>query len=110
MEEKKGRSRKFWSADEKIHIIRKHLSKAKIVEICSENKVAPTTFTDWLKIVLETGRDALSGTNKKEINQKEKLIEKYVKEIEKKNRIIAELRQSIYQKNHIITMITFFRI
>lgn len=91
MEKKKEQTRKFWSADEKIGIIRKHLSKAKIVETCTENRIHPTTFSDWLKIVLETGREALAGTNRREINQKEKLIEKYEKELERKNRIIAEL-------------------
>lgn len=91
MEKNTDQTRKFWSADEKIAIIRKHLSKAKLVDTCAENKVAPTTFSDWIKIVLETGREALAGTNKKEINQKEKLIAKYEKELERKNRIIAEL-------------------
>lgn len=84
-------SRKFWSADEKIGIIRKHISKAKIVETCNENSVPPTTFSDWLKLVLETGRDALAGTNRREVRDKQKLIDKYEKEIERKNKIIAEL-------------------
>jgi transposase-like protein len=64
---KEKNGRKFWSADEKIGIIRKHISKAKIVETCNENSVPPPTFSDWLKLVLEISRDALAGTNNRKV-------------------------------------------
>ncbi|EMY69777.1 hypothetical protein [Leptospira vanthielii] len=50
---------------------------------------------NWLKIVLEAGREALAGSNQKESNENKKLIEKYEKELERKNRIIAELTGEI---------------
>jgi hypothetical protein len=69
-------SRKFWSADEKIGIIRKHISKAKIVETSNKNSVPPPTFSDWLKLFLETGRDALAGTNKREVRLTWMMVDK----------------------------------
>jgi len=95
MEKTKEKTRRFWNADDKIGIIRKHLQKVKIVDTCDENGIHPTMFSNWLKIVLESGREALAGTNKKEFRDKERLIEKYEKELERKNRIIAELTGEI---------------
>ncbi|WP_244245577.1 hypothetical protein [Leptospira kemamanensis] len=50
---------------------------------------------NWLKVVLEAGREALAGSSKKETKDHQKLIAKYEKELEKKNRIIAELSGEI---------------
>ena len=95
MEQTKGRVRRCWNADEKIGIIRKHLLKVKMVDTCDENGIHPVVFSNWLKQVLEAGRDALAGMNKKESKKKDRLIEKYEKELERKNRIIAELSGEI---------------
>lgn len=95
MEKTKGKTRRFRNADDKIGIIRKHLQKVKLVDTCDENDIHPTMFSHWLKIVLESGREALAGNNKKEFRNKERLIEKYEKELERKNKIIAELSGEI---------------
>jgi len=89
------RKRKTWSADEKIGVIRKHLSKSKMVDTCEENKVSPVVFSQWLKTVLEAGRDALLGTSKKETRERDRLIEKYEKELQRKNAVIAELSSEV---------------
>jgi transposase-like protein len=95
MEEIKSKSRRFWSADDKMGIIRKHLLKVKLVETCDENNIHPTVFSTWLKQVLEAGRESLAGTNRKEVRTKDHLISKHQKEIERKNQIIAELTGEI---------------
>ena len=61
MKKVKERTRRFWSADDKIGIIRKHLQKVTLVETCDENNIHPTMFSTWLKQVLEAGREALAG-------------------------------------------------
>ena len=61
MEKVKERTRRFWSADDKIGIIRKHLQKVTLVETCDENNIHPTMFSTWLKQVLEAGREELAG-------------------------------------------------
>ena len=95
MEKTKERSRRFWSADDKMGIIRKHLLKAKLVDRCEENDIHPTVFSTWLKQVMEAGREALAGTNKKEVRTRDHLISKHQKEIERKNQTIAELTGEI---------------
>lgn len=95
MENSKERTRRSWSADDKIGIIRKHLHKVKLVDTCEENGIHPNMFSNWLRMVLEAGREALAGTDRKGVREKERLIEKYEKELERKNRIIAELTGEI---------------
>lgn len=91
MEKVKEKTRRSWSADDKIGMIRKHLQKVKLVDTCDENDIHPTMFSTWLKQVLEAGREALAGSNKKELRVKDHLISKHKAEIERKNQIIAEL-------------------
>lgn len=95
MEKTTVKTRRFWSADDKIGLIRKHLQKVKLVDTCDENNIHPTMFSQWLKIVLESGREALAGKNKKDTRNKDRLIEKYENELERKNKIIAELSGEI---------------
>lgn len=95
MEKIKERTRRSWSADDKIGIIRKHLLKVKLVDTCDENDIHPTMFSTWLKQVLEAGREALAGSNKKELRATERLLSKHKEEIERKNQIIAELTGEI---------------
>ena len=95
MEKVKERKRRFWNADEKIEIIREHLLKVKLVDTCDEKDIHPTMFSAWLKQVLEAGREALAGTNKKEMRATDRLLSKHQKEIERKNQIIAELTGEI---------------
>ena len=93
--EKQVRERRTFKADDKIGIIRKHLLKSKLVDTCDEYRIHTTMMQNWLKIVLEAGREALAGSNQKESNENKKVIEKYEKELERKNRIIAELTGEI---------------
>ena len=95
MEKPGPKSRRNWSADEKVGVIRKHLHKVKLIDTCEENGIHPTMLSNWLKTILESGREALAGNDKKESREKERLIEKYEKELERKNRIIAELTGEI---------------
>jgi hypothetical protein len=44
---------------------------------------------------LEAGREALAGTDKKEMRVTARLLSKHQKEIERKNQIIAELTGEI---------------
>jgi transposase-like protein len=57
--------------------------------------IHPTMFSTWLKQVLEAGREAFAGTDKKELRATERLLSKHKAEIERKNQIIAELTGEI---------------
>lgn len=49
MEKAKERTRRFWSADEKIGIIREHLHKVKLVDTCDEKNIKKVVISaDWL--------------------------------------------------------------
>jgi transposase-like protein len=98
MDKQNKHERKTWSADNKIEIIRKHFLKSKLVDTCEENRVHPVMLSNWWKTVLEAGREALLGTNKKEVNSKDKLIKKYESEINSKNEVIAELSRLLVEQ------------
>lgn len=55
--------------------MRKHIRKVKIVDTCEENKIHPAMFSNWLKMVLEAGREALVGPNKKEQKEEFEIID-----------------------------------
>lgn len=95
MEKVKERTRRSWSADDKIGIIRKHLQKVTFVDTCEENRIHPTMFSTWIKQVLEAGREALAGSDQKELRATTRLLSKHKAEIERKNQIIAELTGEI---------------
>ncbi|MDX1961365.1 MAG: transposase [Leptospiraceae bacterium] len=98
MDNQNKRGRKAWSADEKIEIVRKHFMKSKLVDTCEENRIHPVMLSNWWKTILESGREALLGTNKKEVNSKDKLIKKYESEINSKNEVIAELSRLLVEQ------------
>ena len=95
METGEKKPRKSWNADEKITIIRKHFSKTKLIDTCDENRIHPSMLNDWWKTVLEAGREALLGTNKKEQRNRDRQLEKYEAELKRKNEVIAVLSEMV---------------
>lgn len=91
------KKRKRWGVDEKIDIIRKHFNKSKLIETCDEFRVHPNMISNWWKIILEAGKEALSGQTKREQSSKDKLLKNYEIELAKKNEIIAELSQELLE-------------
>lgn len=91
----KSKSRRKWTVEEKIDILRKHFGKSKIVDTCEEHRVHPNLLNNWLKTVLDAGAVSLSGEGRRENRQREKLVDKYEEDLARKNQIIAELTAEV---------------
>ena len=89
------RTRRKWTVEEKIGIIKKHFGKSRITDTCDEFRVHPNLLNNWLKTILESGASALSGEGRRKSRQQERLTEKYESEMAQKNRIIAELSAEV---------------
>lgn len=95
MEKETKKSRRTFRPEDKIEILRKHIQKAKAVDTCEEHKLNPVMFSQWIKTLLESGKEAFSGNEKKRERSRDKLIERYEEELRKKNEVIATLSEEL---------------
>jgi transposase len=91
------KSRKNYTPQEKVAILRKHLlEKEAVSDICDKLNLQPSVFHRWLKEFFENGAAAFehvpNGSKKREAKQ-ERRIEKLEEKIQKKNEVLAELME-----------------
>ena len=88
------KKRAYYTADEKVNIIRKHLlEKIPISDICEQHKLQPTVFYRWQKQFFEHGTRTFDGVEKiKDSSQEEKILVLEQK-LHTKNEILSELME-----------------
>jgi len=96
-EQNKKQRRKKWTTEEKINILRDHFSRSKIIDTSEQYRVHPNMIGNWWKAVIEAGKEALSGNNRRKQTEKDKLIENYEEELSQKNEVIAELSRELLE-------------
>ena len=66
----------YYTSDEKVNIIRKHLlEKVPISELCEQHKLQPTVFYRWQKQFFEHGARTFDGVEKiNDSSQEEKIL------------------------------------
>ena len=71
-----GKGRAYYTADEKVNIIRKHLlEKVSISDLCEQHKLQPTVFYRWQKQFFERGARTFDGERKhNDRSQEEKIL------------------------------------
>lgn len=84
--------RRFFSAEEKVSAVRKHLlENVKVSEICEELDINPNQFYLWQKHFFENGANAFT----KEVKTHERKLEKKIAELEgkltHKDNVISEI-------------------
>ena len=86
------RTRKRYSPQDKVKILREHLEqKQSVADVCERYRIHPNQFYRWKKELFEKASELF--TSKKEQLQARKKIEKLEQQLIDRNEIIAELLQ-----------------
>ena len=88
------KKRAYYTADEKVNIIKKHLlEKVPISDLCEQHKFQPTAFYRWQKRFFEHGASTYDGVEKiKDSSQEEKILTLEQK-LQTKNEVFSELME-----------------
>ena len=90
----KKKSRRFFSAEEKVRILRRHLLEGELVsDLCEEYDLQPSQFYQWQKIFFENGAEAFKATGRQKKNPLEKKIRKLEEKLASKNEVLSELME-----------------
>jgi len=95
------KSRKYYSPEEKIGLLRRHLVEGvPVSQICEEHDLQVRVFYGWLKQLFERGAVAFEPTDRREQRQaasKDRKIELLEAKLQKKNEVVAELMEEHVQ-------------
>ncbi|MEO5351542.1 MAG: transposase [Magnetococcus sp. YQC-3] len=90
------KTRKRYTAEEKVAILRMHLlEKTPISDLCDQHVLHPTVFYRWQKEFFDNGALAFSGASgsKRELESSDRRIAEMEGLLTTKNEVIAELMQ-----------------
>ena len=69
------KKRAYYTADEKVNIIRKHLlEKVPISDLCEQHKLQPTVFYRQQKQFFEHGARTFDGVKNKDLSKEDKIL------------------------------------
>jgi transposase-like protein len=86
------KTRKHYTADEKVAILRRHLlSQEPISKLCEELGLQPTVFYRWQKEFFENGAAAFENKSRPAHQPQQQRIEYLEKKIQTKDEVLAEL-------------------
>lgn len=89
------KTRKNYSADEKVAILRRHLiDRVSVSDLCDELHIQPTLFYKWQTQFFENGAAALQRKNADPQAQLRKTIESLQDKLQRKNEVVAELLEA----------------
>jgi transposase len=95
------RSRKYYSPDEKIALLRRHLvEEVPVSQICEEHGLQVSVFYGWLKQLFERGAVVFEPSDRQQARQaasKDRKIELLEAKLQKKNEVVAELMEEHVQ-------------
>jgi transposase len=86
------KSRKHYTAEEKVAILRRHLLEgAAVSALCDELGLQPTVFYRWQKEFFENGAAAFQAKVRASAQAEQERIEYLEKKIQRKDEVLAEL-------------------
>lgn len=89
-------TRKNYSAEEKVALLRRHLEKGEAVsKLCEEHALRPTVFYRWKKEFFEGGAAAFDRGSVRETAQLQQQMREMEQEIARKNGVIAEVMEEL---------------
>ena len=91
------RTRRHFSAQEKVAILKRHLvDKVVVSALCDEFDIYPTQFYTWLKEFFENGHAAFDSGRKSKSTEdaKDRKIEQLEAKMTRKNEVMAELMEA----------------
>jgi transposase-like protein len=88
-------SRKQYSPERKVAILREHLLEAKAVsDVCERHQIHPTQFYQWQKQLFENGTAAFTRPSRPQSPSKdEEKVRRLEEKIKQKDTVMAELLQ-----------------
>ena len=93
--------RRFYRADQKLAVVRRHLLEGVAVsELCDELDIKPTQYYAWQKQLFENGAIAFerrNGKNRQQPNREQKKIAALEEKIQRRDEVVAELLQEHVQ-------------
>ena len=92
------KSRKHYSPEQKVSILRRHLlDKENVSDICDELEMKPNIFYRWQKEFFENGAAAFRQNGKGKSTAAEKKIPELQAKIQRKNEVMGELMEEHVQ-------------
>ena len=88
------KTRRQYSPQEKVRILRLHLLEAKPVsEICEAEGIHPTLFYQWQRTFFENGAAAFSSPRTDTLSAADKKVEALQTKLQRKDEVIAEIME-----------------
>ena len=88
------KTRKPYSATEKVAILRKHLLEhAPVSELCEQYQLQPTVFYRWQKQFFENGTTAFTSARREDSSPLEKKLTALEDKLTRKNEVLSELME-----------------
>lgn len=88
------KKRKYYSAEEKVAILRRHLvEKQPVSQICDELGLNPNVFYNWQRLLFENGAAAFQNGRRPAVDPKDVRIQKLETKLQQKNEVLAELME-----------------
>jgi transposase len=102
MPEESKRSRRQFSTEQKVAILRRHLvDKTPVSDLCDEYKLQPSVFYQWQRQVFENLAGALEGASDHGPSQRERQLAQKVEHLQtrlaRKDCVIAEISEEYVQ-------------
>jgi transposase len=93
-----SRTRKNYSPEEKVAILKRHLvEKVPVSDLCDELGLNPTVFYAWQKLFFENGAATFEKTRRRQPDRRDQKIEKLEAKLAQKNEVLAELMEEHVQ-------------
>jgi len=84
--------RKYFSSEEKVKILRRHLiDKVAVSDLCDEYGFHPTVFYRWQKAFFENGKTAFAPVENSQTRKLEDKVHKLKARLARKDEVIAEI-------------------
>jgi transposase len=88
-------SRRHFSAEEKVKVLRLHLLEGKAISaVCEEHGIQPSMFYNWQKQFFENGARAfMGGGAERAESQLQKQVEHLEQRLARKHEVLSELME-----------------
>ena len=90
------RTRRKFSAQEKVAILKLHLAEGQSVsDICDARGLNPTQFYRWQKEFFENGASVFEKTDKRTVQAEQRRVSELEAKLKKKDTVIAEIMEDL---------------
>ena len=92
------RTRRHFSPEEKVGILKRHLvDKMAVSDLCDELDLQPRLFYRWQQELFENGASAFASDNSREGARQERRIGQLEDKLQRKNEVLSELMEEHVQ-------------